>query len=252
VVRGYKGQVESEDSTALCTASGQLPAPITAPLAPLALRTIRHAHAHQLPTDLQTCGSLSGGLVVGYLHCNDGSLQSQEVSRVLVKFDTSGLGPITRAVLTFHRDATDLMGTDPYDNNVASAAPADEPLHGRADASCASMLLQPTVDWSGWDDSDPQAAPPVTDLPTQDLQTVSQFGADFALDVTDLARNWRLYPGSNNGLALRGTDEDTGEENNNACFSTYSGFALQVTQLPVSLPGGPLIDPGTVGQPADH
>ena len=37
------------------------------------------------------------------------------------------------------------------------------------------------------------------------------------------------------GLALRGTDEDTGEEDNNACFSTYSGLALQVTQLTVNL-----------------
>ena len=195
------------------------------------------------------------GAVVGFVHCNNGLDQSQEVWRSLVEFDLSNLGPIYQATLRFERDSTYLMGTDPYDNNNQSSAPADEPLHGRPDASCAAMLLQPTYDWvgNGWDDSDPTSSPPVTDLPTQDLQSLSPFSTDFAIDVTDVVRNWRVYPGTNNGFALRGSDEYTSEENNDACMSIYSKFVLEVTALPSSGgPSGPLIDPGTIGQPATN
>jgi len=252
VVRAFKGQLESDDSAALCVNPIQLPVLKTMSLKPAAFRTIRHTH--DSPLNLPSC-PVGVGAVVGFVHCNNGLDQSQEVWRSLVKFDLSDVGPVYQATLKFQRDSTYLMGTDPNDNNNQSSAPADEPLHGRPDASCAAMLLQPTYDWvtNGWDDSDPAAAPPVTDLPTQDVQSLPPFNADFAIDVTAIVRNSRLYPGTNDGFALRGADEFTSEENNDACMSTYSNFVLEVTALPSSNGlSGPLIDPGTIGQPASN
>jgi hypothetical protein len=248
VVRAYRGDVESKDSPAFCIGNGQQPTTETILLPPAFLRTIRHAH--HSPLDLPSCPALVG-LVVGYAHCNSGLDQEQEVSRILVKFDLSSLGPVFNATLRFHRDASWLMGTDPLDNNQPSDAPQDEPLHGRTDANCASEVLLPTYDWvtNGWNDSDPDAAPPVTNLPTVDFAPVPLFAADASFDVTDRVLRWREFPLDNNGFALRGSDEYTSEEDNNRCVSQYSNFALQVTHLPSAAGDHTLIDPGTVVVP---
>jgi hypothetical protein len=143
------------------------------------------------------------------------------------------------------------MGTDPQDNSTESSAPQDEPLRGRTDANCASELLLPTYDWitSGWDDSDPEAAPPVTDLSTVDFASVPLFDSDPSFDVTDQIIRWRDFPTSNNGFALRGSDEKTEEEDWNQCQSVYSNFVLDVTHLPAAAGNQGQIDPGTVVVP---
>jgi len=244
VVRAFKGQLESADSQPFCLGT-QLPTPVTVSIPPFAARTIRHLHL----TGLAYCGNPDPGiatLFVGFIHCNDGPDQSQEVWRALAKFDVSSLGTVFNATLKFHRDATRLQGTDPYDNNNVSTLPADEPLHGRQDANCATEVLLPTYDWvdNGWDDSDAQAAPPVTDMPTVDYASIPTFASDISFDVTDLVLKWRMAPADNNGFAIRSWDEYTSEEDNNWCVSYYRDLSLQVTEMPTS--DMTLIDPGTI------
>lgn len=245
IVRAFKGQQESADSQMFCLGSGQQPTPITIFLPPSASRTIRHYHETGLPF----CGVPHSGaaLYVGFMHCNEGPDQAQEVWRALMSFDTGSLGTVFSAHLRFHRESTAIQGTDPYDNNNVSTAPQDEPLHGRTDANCATEVLLPQSDWLGWDDSDPQAAPPVTDLPTVDYAAIPTFASDVDLDVTDQVLKWRMAPADNHGFALRTWDERTDEEDNNQCVSYYRDFALQVTEMPPA--GAPSIDPGTIVVP---
>lgn len=247
VVRAFKGQLESADSQPFCPGTPQ-PTPITISVPPFAARTMRHLHLN----GLAYCANPDSGidmLFVGFIHCNNGPDQSQEVWRILAKFDLSSLGTVFNATLRFHRDVTQLQGTDPYDNNEVSTLPADEPLHGRGDANCAVEVLLPTYDWvnNGWDDSDPKTAPPVTDMPTVDYASIPTFASDISLDVTDQVLKWRMSPADNNGFAIRTWDEYTSEEDNNWCVSYYRDFSLQVTEMPPS--GVTLIDPGTVVVP---
>jgi hypothetical protein len=252
-VRAYKGQLESTDSWPFCIGNGQQPTAKTISLAPSSIRTITHRHSDTgslLLGNLDSCGGHSdGNLVVGFVHCNDGPDQVQEVWRVLAKFDAGTLGPVFKATLKFHRDSTALVGTDPQDNNQSTTLPADEPLHGRTDANCASEVLLPTYDWvgNGWDDSDEDSAPPVTNLPTTDYAPIPLLASDVALDVTDLVIQWRQFPQSNNGFALRTWDELTQEENNDSCVSAYRDFSLEVTEMPPS--GAVMFDPGTLVVP---
>src|SRR5579859_1937122 len=92
VVRAFKGQLESADSQPFCLGTAQ-PTPMTVSIPPVAARTMGHLHL----TGLAYCAEPDRGidtLFVGFIHCNNGPDQSQEVWRTLAKFDVSPLGTV--------------------------------------------------------------------------------------------------------------------------------------------------------------
>lgn len=245
VVRAYANQLESGDSNTFCL-SGAPGGLKTVDLTPSAITSIEHAHEHCGFGCLQTCPALPKHgpniLYVGYLHCNQ-EAQEQAAIRTLAWFDLSGVGALSSAILKFHKDNTFFAYSD-SDGNLAYS-------NSNYYASCASELLLPTFDWahtgtfpygassllppinigvSAWD-GDLQQVPPVTDFPTQDYAALPNFvqGDNYAVDATDIVRQWRNEY-NNYGFALRGSDEYTSEEDNNACLSQYSNLILEITE----------------------